>query len=765
MVYEQETNPPIVILSSKGEQPTSEGRQSPDVRTDPRPRPEAKPGTKGSPIIRIPQEIMLDRQAREKKRQEDAERGGLERTHAEDQTSPDDLRPRVGYQHESNYPHDIKHAQAPLNGRAKGIIFTSMPYLHFETQYHVHEMQRAIKRAQTLQSPSLPLTKPMPVDEMLIQAYLTTEPPSLHVRRLLDPSIHSKIDLQSRDANQVAEDYRSEDSSEYTDIDNKVLMIDQLWMWVLGENLIVTAFPQRWRQLRNDPSNVLESIITHINKRSYTGIEHIKSVYDLSMVITTQCLGVLDRNGIHKENFHFMDKFEAFIYSATDQEVRLSENSRAISAQAYAWLRYHGVGKRSSEFGARDGSDNNRRAKNESEIKGFRPDLFYAKKLLDTRQESDLLAEIKNISNEMNNIIKVFKGQLPVLSQLKEEMLFTSLGPRTEQQRVKRGFRDQAKTLEVHIEHLDGIDAEAWRIHNSLRDVLDLKQKHANAFEARFARDQAAQSARRTRNFMLFAILFSPLSFVAMFLIRDNMEYLANLLGGHSLLPRDGMDKYLLAIGLAILVVITLPHLISGIRRNWRWKNWRQRGETRESENVGTGLGIPRIRPSSLAESVDINFMKQIIPPTPTTSVSMANKKLRKDRRIGFDSDGLPLKKDDFRVDYGEQAGTGVERDMVTQSRQVANIDTSDERRTSGVPPRSNEAPNYSETAANETGLVDQAHTEAAQDYLLSIPSSVPSLNSPPLQSISRLSWTCVSNGNILQLLHQILNTHIAVRT
>jgi hypothetical protein len=301
---------------------------------------------------------------------------------------------------------------------------------------------------------------------------------------------------------------------------------------------------------------------------------------------------------------------------------------------------------------------------------------------------------------------------------------------------------------------LGGIDAEAWRIRNSLTDILELKEKHANAFEARFARDQAAESARRTRNVTLFAILFSPLSFVAVFLIRDNMEYLAYLLkGGHSLLLRERSNKYLLGIAFAILVVtstITLSQLISDI---WhigarRWKNWKQSGETRESENVGGGLGTPRIRPISLTESDDINFIKQIesIPSTPTSSVLMANQKLSMNRRISFDlGDGLPLTEDGFRIDYGEQFGTGVERDMMIRSKLDAEIDNSNKRRNSEAPPRSDEPPNYTETTAGSTSLVDQAHTEVAQDDLLSTQPSVLSPNSTSLQSISRLSWTCVS--------------------
>jgi hypothetical protein len=39
-----------------------------------------------------------------------------------------------------------------------------------------------------------------------------------------------------------------------------------------------------------------------------------------------------------------------------------------------------------------------------------------------------------------------------------------------------------------------------------LTHLLDLKQKHANAFEARFARDQAALTAHQGQTILVFTI-------------------------------------------------------------------------------------------------------------------------------------------------------------------------------------------------------------------------------------------------------------------
>jgi hypothetical protein len=54
-----------------------------------------------------------------------------------------------------------------------------------------------------------------------------------------------------------------------------------------------------------------------------------------------------------------------------------------------------------------------------------------------------------------------------------------------------------------------------------LTHLLDLKQKHANAFEARFARDQANLTSRQGQTIMVFTIVtiaFLPISFIAQYL-------------------------------------------------------------------------------------------------------------------------------------------------------------------------------------------------------------------------------------------------------
>lgn len=228
---------------------------------------------------------------------------------------------------------------------AKANVFTFMPYLHFETDQRRQEMQEAIARSQSLKERKRqdiciapqPLRRASTYDEMLLRAHLTSSQVSLHVRRTLDQFFYHNIDTQSRDRDQVV--YRYQCKSTHNDhVDPKIFMVDQLWMWVLGKDLIVTAFPQRWQQPRNDPLNVLDGIIERLNSKTQ---EPIRNVYDLATIITERCSGVFDRHRVGDEEYQFLDMFESSIGDATEMETMLFKEFNTASAQASAWLQHH----------------------------------------------------------------------------------------------------------------------------------------------------------------------------------------------------------------------------------------------------------------------------------------------------------------------------------------------------------------------------------------------------------------------------------------
>jgi len=284
-------------------------------------------------------------------------------------------------------------------------------------------------------------------------------------------------------------------------------MVDQLWMWVLGKDLVITSFPQRWQQERNDPLNVVDSIIEDINNKTRSPIG---SVWDLAITISSTCSCILDRHRM-ADDYQFLDMFESSIGAATDKETTLFKQFNTASMQASAWLKHHRRASRFSKTSMIKGDmEEDERFKFEELT--HRP--LFVDKLLDIGSEIDLLAETKDIRDELNMIAKVFEDQKVVLGDLSDVISDLYRDEQRSQQEVRRRFRDQLKTIEVHLKDIDRMDKQAERIYCSITDMLDLKQKHANAFEARFAGDQAEGSARISNIIMIFTvvtIIFLPL--------------------------------------------------------------------------------------------------------------------------------------------------------------------------------------------------------------------------------------------------------------
>ncbi|KAJ5614506.1 hypothetical protein N7528_008160 [Penicillium herquei] len=430
-----------------------------------------------------------------------------------------------------------------------------MPYLHFETTERRQKMQDAIQRAEKWRFDPQTVKRTRTRDEMLIEAHISSSTTSLHVRRTLDQFFYPNIDTQSRDQDQVVYRYQTKGPGRDGLVtDPKIFMVDQLWVWILGTNLIVTSFPQRWDQPKNDPLNVLDGIIEDINSKTR---DPVKSVYDLAIIITNRCSGVFDRHRLGDDQYQFLDMFESSIGIATDRETLLFQRFNHASAQASSWLKSHRklnkyARSRSLSASGRDGAPEEDSDYDDDYCHADGSPLF-VDDLLDIGEETDLLAETKDIRDELNMIRTVLEHQKHVLVDFQEVIWEIYQGQHRSQYEVKKRFKDQQRMIDMHLKDLDRMDKQAERIYHSITDLLDLKQKHANAFEARFARDQAAGTSRQSKTIMVFTIvtiIFLPLSFISS-IFTINMEEFGHLTLAY-------VAKYTFGVGFAISIPLIL---------------------------------------------------------------------------------------------------------------------------------------------------------------------------------------------------------------
>lgn len=425
-----------------------------------------------------------------------------------------------------------------------------MPYLHYETDDGRQKMMDAVRMItgaeQTISTGTSPNLK-------LLQAYLREKPP-IHPRRTLDQFFYHGIDTSVRDRDQVVYRY-----CEKTGHERKIFMVDQLWLWIIGKSklssksthqsllvhmstwlthclsldMVVSCFPGRWDQQRRDPLNVLDGIIEEMNAKTRAPI---RSVYDLAILITSRCSGMFSRHRSDDQKYQFLDMFEASVGRVTEELTQLFHRFEEASAQSQQWLRPRG------------------RHKIRKAANGFDP-------LLDIRSETSLLTEVRDIRDELNILTMILNSQIFTLGDFRNCLIEELSGNGTTSRRVtsvvneiRKRTVEQERRLKLHKRDIDAMDQQADRLYKSLTDLLDLKQKHSNALEARFASEQALAAAKEGQTIMVFTIvtiIFQPMSFITSY-FGINIDTWSNGLSHRF------VDSWTFGVGLAISVVFVL---------------------------------------------------------------------------------------------------------------------------------------------------------------------------------------------------------------
>ncbi|OTA93207.1 hypothetical protein M434DRAFT_309396 [Hypoxylon sp. CO27-5] len=322
---------------------------------------------------------------------------------------------------------------------------------------------------------------------------------------------------------------------------------------------------------------------------------------DLAMLITSRCSGTFDRHRLDNQDFQFLDMFESSIGLVTDRESQLFSRFNRASAQSAQWLQFHrrrrsiSGATRLPSFGSRDqyeGSSN--------QFDQF-PDA-----LLDIGVETSLLAEIKDIRDELGIISGLLEAQLFSLADFEgliTEELRSNEPPNPNQRRatdaavseIRKRSREQLRGLEVRQKDIWRMDHQAGSLYQNLTDLLDLKQKHSNALEARFAGDQAVIAAKQGQTIMVFTIvtiIFLPMSFIAAFFAINLQEWQE----GPLTIPY--VSKYMFGIGLGISIpLIAMAFAVTDISdavrdlldTGRRWFKSRRKGNGKLRSLLGKG--------------------------------------------------------------------------------------------------------------------------------------------------------------------------------
>jgi Mg2+ and Co2+ transporter CorA len=438
-----------------------------------------------------------------------------------------------------------------------------LPYLHWETyeawknrQQLIAEMKKTKKNEPYSNLPGSKHVSEIYTkrSEVLLHKHLLRadplEPPPLHDRRTLEQSYFYNLrNVAHRDSDQIIGQSTKRKEEKQPDQCRKMMMVDQLWMWAVDGNTIITAFPETGTG-NNSDGDVLTGLIKHIPRAIQQGLTSMNGLISL---IVDHCTGVFHHSDINPD-IAFFEFFADDIGAAKDELDNMSRRFRETSSNVESMWSNDKVtpGDMSRELD----------------------------KLFTIKQEIELVAKVENILADLNKIDFLYSQQEDVITSL------------VKISKSSRSLTDLRETIQHRRNAWSGMAITAKAIYDSLRDLLDLKQRQANVSEARTARYQIEISARHGRSVLLFTvitIIFLPMSVIATMLGMNVTE-----LNGQNNLRMWLASLLLFPPSLAIAMVSLA--LAFGWRRVYLWtlevtglKRQAPEGETRQAIKAEEG--------------------------------------------------------------------------------------------------------------------------------------------------------------------------------
>lgn len=341
-------------------------------------------------------------------------------------------------------------------------------------------------------------------DERLLRENLHLNPP-LHIRRTLDQSYFLTLeDTAMRDKDQVVYRETREGRSFHTR-NTRVVMVDQLWLWILDGNTIITSFPRRWGRNKPDPSGVHKSLRERLEA---TSAEEIQSVYDLALIIIDQCSRVFfDRTKPLDQRPEVMDLFASAIGNVTE---------RTTIAYECFWRNMEIRGMRFTSPGTSNHSYLNINPEGTllRESQDVAEELqimlrIYNQQLHVVRDFRKILGhmngESKNETDEVRTLIKLLR-QNPLAAGDKGQVSMPQEKLPVPESTIQEA-NDLLELIRNRTAEIQDLEEAALRTTQQLQGLLSLKQQQASIIEAKAALARADESVKQGRAIMAFTLV------------------------------------------------------------------------------------------------------------------------------------------------------------------------------------------------------------------------------------------------------------------
>ncbi|KAL8375857.1 hypothetical protein RB595_007131 [Gaeumannomyces hyphopodioides] len=444
-------------------------------------------------------------------------------------------------------------------------------------------------------------------DERLLKENFHEKSP-MHIRRTLDQFYFLTLeDTSERDRDQVV--YRATKARyKLRKQIPRVVMVDQLWLWILDDHTIITSFPRRWGRNKPDSSGVHKCL-----RERLTNSPSVGSIYHLALMIINQCSAVFfDRTKPLDQRPEVIDMFSSAIGHVTEMTT-IAYSSFWANTMVQNML--HSNPKPAYSFGQQSESKSQRH-------------------YLNINPEGTLLREGRDIAEELQIMHRVFGQQCQAVKEFHRhldhmvtgngrhhrkageqtvDLLVRDLSDmvRKEADRWHRDatpqptgatntptspgdsptflwLEDARQEADMLLESIGSRQAEIKELQDSacgtceqLQALLSLKQQQASVVEAKAALDSAIETVNQGRSIVAFTIVtifFMPLGFFTSFFGMNNQTNT-----GDELMTLDDQVKYMFGLSSVVIIIAISIAFSSRFHALYR----RMKADARRKKDVG----------------------------------------------------------------------------------------------------------------------------------------------------------------------------------
>ncbi|PSR80342.1 hypothetical protein BD289DRAFT_440919 [Coniella lustricola] len=345
-------------------------------------------------------------------------------------------------------------------------------------------------------------------EKSLIQKYLHADPP-LHPRRTLEQTNEWTLSLSwhtsARD--QVVHRATRPKPLDFNSIDPfskewqervfkvpRVMMIDQMWMWILDSQTIITCFPDQQDLLgHNNLPGIHKGIRDVLMKANRNPIA---TVYDLALIIVTEAL--ISRASLYGVK---PQEGQTGLMQVFRQAIRDVASKHSFGAEQYwEWAR---IFSRLAHTDVDNGLS----------------DLIVP--FLDIGKEGELQGQIKSIVRDLEIMLRITVEQKEVVERFVKSIVQMAGG------QTSPDVEPLIMEMQANIEDLEDMRRSADDISASLDYLISLKQQQVTVVQAWQSMRQGEDTQRQNVTLLVFTVVtvvFLPMSFISSIFGMNNKE-------------------------------------------------------------------------------------------------------------------------------------------------------------------------------------------------------------------------------------------------